>query len=96
MGWNRDEDLVQQMEERVKNVLIALNRYRTKYPSDPSIESVMTQIELVQTHLESNEWLTFEQKEAFNFNIVSGTPLEGDESLTNELYSIRNYASHSM
>jgi hypothetical protein len=96
MGWTRNEDLVQQMQLRVKNVLVTLNTYRVRYPSEASIESIMTQLELVEEHLESNEWLTFEQKEAFNFNSVSGTPLEADESLVNELYSIRNYAAHSM
>ena len=96
MGWTRDENLVQQMQERVKNVLVAINKYRMRFPENKQIESIMDQLELVQTHLESNEWLTFAQKEAFNFNIVSGTPLENDESLSNELYSIRNYAAHSM
>jgi hypothetical protein len=96
MSWKKDEALVLQMQERVKNVLVTLNKYRMRFPDNVQIESTMTQLELVLDHLESNEWLTFEQKEAFNFNIVSGTPLEMDESLMNELYSIRNYAAHSM
>jgi hypothetical protein len=91
-----DDPAVRDMQERVQNVLTALNKYRTRFPDDSAVESVLTQVELIQYHLDSGELLSYRQKDDFNFNSVANTKLEDDESLATELYSIRNYASHSM
>ncbi len=90
-----DQSIVS-MKERVRDALIALAQYRTDHPEDPKMESIMTQLEFVQEAIESEKSLTHAQKNALDFNLVEGTPLEHDEDLTRELYSIRNYAMNSL
>ncbi len=88
------EDTYAQMDERIRNVLTALNRYRADDLENARIESIMTQLELVADTLDARESFTHAQLRDFDFSLIEGTPFEEDENLSRELYSIRNFIEH--
>ena len=83
-----------QMDERIRNVLTTLNRYRAADLENARIESIMTQLEDVADALEARESFTHAQLRDFDFSLIEGTPFENDENLVRELYSIRNFIEH--
>jgi hypothetical protein len=88
------DDTYIQMEERIRNVLTAINRYRAQNLENTRIESVMTQLEQVSEILEERESFSHAQLRDFDFSLTEGSPLEADENLNRELYSIRNFIEH--
>ena len=86
----------EQMKERVRDVLTSLTRYRSKHLEDKRIEEIVTQLELIQSAIESGRMLAHAEKEALDFNLIEGTPLEHDEHLVTELYSIKNFAMNTL
>ncbi len=89
-----NEDTYAQMDERIKNILTTLNRYRSENLENVRIESIMTQLELVADALDERESFTHAQLRDFDFSLIEGTPFEDDENLSRELYSIRNFIEH--
>jgi hypothetical protein len=85
-----------EMLERVRNVLLTLTRYRSRHLDDARIEEIVTQLEAVQSVIESEGKMSREQKNALNFNLIEGTPLESNETLATELQSIRNFAMNAL
>lgn len=91
------EDASEQMQERITNVLTALNGYRAKSLDDPRIESIMTQIEHIQELLlEEGAWMSASEMRGLDFHLIEDTPMEGNEQLERELYAIRNYVEHKL
>lgn len=88
------DDTYAQMDERIQNVLMTLNRYRTKDLENRRIESIMTQLEKVVETLDARESFGHAQLRDFDFSQIEGTPFEDDENLSRELYSIRNFIEH--
>lgn len=88
------DDTYIQMEERIRNVLTAINRYRAQDLENRRIESIMTQIELVAQILEARDSFSHAQLRDFDFSQTEGSLLENDENLNRELYSIRNFIEH--
>jgi hypothetical protein len=83
-----------QMDERIRNVLTTLNRYRAADLENARIESIMTQLEQVADTLDARESFTHAQLRDFDFSLIEGLPFENDENLVRELYSIRNFIEH--
>jgi hypothetical protein len=96
MNTRREVGKREQMQERVRNALIAINGYRATRLEDARLESILTQLEHVQTALEESTYFSFSEIRGFDFHITEGTPLEGNEPLTRELYSIRNYVENAL
>jgi hypothetical protein len=90
------DESIENMKGRVTDVLAALARYRSRYPENAGIESIMTQVERVQDFFDRGRQLSSREQQDLDFSLVEGTPLEHDEHLVRELYSIRNYAMHSL
>ena len=88
------DDTYAQMDERIKNVLTTLNRYRAQDLENRRIESIMTQLEKVVDTLDARENFGHSQLRDFDFNQIEGMPFEDDENLSRELYSIRNFIEH--
>lgn len=88
------DDAYVQMEERIKNVLTTLNRYRAADLTNRRIESIMSQLERVSEALENRENFSHAELRDFDFNLIEGLPFEDDENLSRELYSIRNFIEH--
>lgn len=88
------DDTYTQMDERIRNVLTTLNRYRAADLENRRIESIMTQLERVADILDARENFTHAELRDFDFSMVEGLPFEDDENLTRELYSIRNFIEH--
>lgn len=88
------DDTYVQMDERIRNVLTTLNRYRAENLEDRRIESIMTQLESVVDTLNERESFSHGQLRDFDFSLIEGTPFEDDENLSRELYSIRNFIEH--
>jgi hypothetical protein len=88
------DDTYNQMDERILNVLTTLNRYRTQDLENRRIESIMTQLERVSDVLDARENFSHTELREMDFSLIEGTPFENDESLTRELYSIRNFIEH--
>ena len=88
------DDTYAQMDERIKNALTALNRYRAQDLENARIDSIMTQLERVADVLENRENFSHAQLRDFDFNLIEGTAFEDDENLSRELYSIRNFIEH--
>ncbi len=84
----------EQMDERIRNVLTTLNRYRAQNLEDRRIDSIMTQLEDVATALTERESFTHAQLRDFDFSLIEGMPFEDDANLSRELYSIRNFIEH--
>src|SRR4051812_40953824 len=87
-------DTYAQMDERIRNVLTTLNRYRSEDLENRRIESIMTQLERVAEILETRENFTHAELRDFDFSLIEGLPFEDDENLKRELYSIRNFIEH--
>ncbi|CAN5680643.1 hypothetical protein BH11PAT2_BH11PAT2_07780 [soil metagenome] len=85
------DDAIEQMQERITNVLTMLNTYRSQNLEDMRIESIMTQLERVQEKIEDNEHFTHREIQDLDFSLTEGSPIESNESLGRELYSIRNF-----
>jgi hypothetical protein len=92
----REEGKREQMQERIKNALISINHYRATRLEDVRLESMLTQIELVESAIENDTYFSAGDIRSFDFHIVEGTPIEGNEALTRELYSIRNYVENAL
>lgn len=88
------DDAYRQMDERIRNVLTTLNRYRAQNLEDRRIESIMTQLEDVAHALTERESFTHTQLRDFDFSLIEGLPFEDDANLARELYSIRNFIEH--
>lgn len=88
------DDTYVQMNERIKNVLTTLNRYRAADLDNRRIESIMTQLERVTDVLDERENFTHAELRNFDFSLIEDLPFENDENLTRELYSIRNFIEH--
>jgi hypothetical protein len=88
------DDAYVQIEERIRNVLTTLNRYRADDLENRRIESIMTQLELVADRLDSREDFSHVELRDFDFSLIEGAPFEEDENLSRELYSIRNFIEH--
>ena len=88
------DDTYIQMDERIRNVLTTLNRYRAADLENVRIESIMTQLEQVADALQERESFTHAQLRDFDFSLIEGLPFEDDENLARELYSIRNFIEH--
>jgi hypothetical protein len=88
------DDAYLQIEERIRNVLTTINRYRAADLENRRIESIMTQLEQVADALESREGFSHAQLRDFDFSLIEGLPFEQDENLSRELYSIRNFIEH--
>lgn len=88
------DDAYVQMNERIRNVLTTLNRYRAQDLGNRRIESIMSQLEQVLETLENRESFTHAQLRDFDFNLIEGLSFEYDENLSRELYSIRNFIEH--
>jgi hypothetical protein len=88
------DDAYVQMDERIRNVLTTINRYRAQNLEDRRIESIMTQLEEVADSLNERVSFSHTQLRGFDFNLIEGTPFEYDENLSRELYSIRNFIEH--
>lgn len=88
------DDTYAQMDERIRNVLTTLNRYRAADLENRRIESIMTQLERVIDVLDERESFTHAELRDFDFSQIEGLPFEDDENLTRELYSIRNFIEH--
>lgn len=88
------DDAYVQMDERIRNALTTLNRYRAQDLENKRIESIMTQLENVADALGAREQFTHAQLRDFDFSLIEGTPFEDDENLSRELYSIRNFIEH--
>lgn len=88
------DDTVRQMQERIQNVLTTLNKYRAQNLEDRRIEAVMTQLEDIAHKLEEGESFSYQELRELDFTLIEGTPLETNESLARELYSIRNFVEH--
>jgi hypothetical protein len=88
------DDTYVQMEERIRNVLTSLNKYRSQNLENARIESIMTQIEQAADTLGDRANFSHAQLRDFDFSLTEGTPLEHDENLNRELYSIRNFIEH--
>ena len=87
---------MEEMVERITNVLTTLNTYRMRDPMNAQIESVMTQLEMIRDYIQNGRHLTLAQQHELDFNIVANTPLEDDEVLSTELQSIRSFAFNSL
>lgn len=83
-----------QMDERIRNVLTTVNRYRAQDLENRRLESIMTQLEEVVEVLEERRSFSHAELRGFDFSLIENTPLEGDEHLERELYSIRNFIEH--
>ncbi len=90
------DEALENMKARVTDVLAVLAQYRSRYPDNAVIESVLTQVERVQDCLELGRRLSYSEKSQLDFSLVEGTPLERDEHLVRELYSIRNFAQNAL
>lgn len=88
------DDTYVQMDERIRNVLTALNRYRAADLENRRIESIMTQLERVADVLETRDNFTHAELRGMDFSQIEGLPFEDDENLVRELYSIRNFIEH--
>lgn len=88
------DDAYVQMDERIKNVLTTLNRYRAQDLENRRIEAIMSQLERVAEALENREHFTHAELRDFDFNLIEGLPFEHDQNLSRELYSIRNFIEH--
>lgn len=88
------DDTYVQMEERISNVLTALNRYRALDLENRRIESIMSQLEHLAEALENRENFSAEQLRDFDFQLIEGLPFEHDQHLARELFSIRNFIEH--
>ncbi|MEO6536839.1 MAG: hypothetical protein ABIT47_04035 [Candidatus Paceibacterota bacterium] len=85
------DDAIEQMQERITNVLVVLNKYRAQNLEDARIESIMTQLERVQEKMDEKEHFTHREIQDLDFSLTEGSPIENNESLGRELYSIRNF-----
>jgi len=93
----RREGEDEQMLERIRNALTALNNYRSKDLENRRIEYVMTQLEHIEELLqEEDAWLSASDVRALDFHLIEGTPMENNENLKRELYAIRNYVEHRL
>jgi hypothetical protein len=90
----RKDAAYDQMDERIRNVLTTLNRYRAQHLEDRRIDSIMTQLENVAEALDERVSFTHAQLRDFDFSLIEGTPFEEDANLSRELYSIRNFIEH--
>jgi hypothetical protein len=88
------DDAIEQMQERITNVLVVLNKYRAQHLEDARIESIMTQLERVQEKMEEKEHFTHREIQDLDFSLTEGSPIENNESLGRELYSIRNFINN--
>jgi len=79
-----------QLLERLTNCMTAVNRARAKHLEDARLESILTQLETAAERVESGEGYSFSERDALDFHLVEDTPLEGDASLVQELYSLKN------
>jgi hypothetical protein len=93
MAKPRDDAYVQ-MEERIRNVLTTINRYRAQHLENRRIESIMTQLEEVRDTLAARESFSHAVLRDFDFSLIEGLPFENDQNLSRELYSIRNFIEH--
>lgn len=96
----KDADGARQMQERIRNVLTTLNRYRAQHLENARIEWIMTQLEQVDDLLDAERsgdkgaWLTHQELRELDLHHIEGTPLEGNEPLGRELQSIRNFVEN--
>jgi hypothetical protein len=87
---------VRQVQERIRNVLGTLNRYRAQHLENARIEWIMTQLEQISELLGTDRWLTHQELRELDFHQVEGTPLEGNVPLERELQAIRNLVENKL
>ncbi len=92
----RDQERGEQMQVRIKNILTAINSYRAKNLEDVRIESIMTQLEHVQTAIEEDTYFSPGEIRGFDFHLIEDTPFENNQHMAQELYSIKNYVENSL
>lgn len=88
------EDTLRQMLERIQNVLTTINKYRAMDLENARLETMQSQLELVEERVRAGEGFTYKELSDLDFSLIEHTPLEGNESLVRELYSIRNFIEH--
>ncbi len=90
------DEVVEQMLERVGNVLTQLQSYRAQHLDDARLEDILTQLEHVQAVIQENGRFEYREKLALDFNLIEDSVLEGNEHLGRELYSIRNFVENAL
>lgn len=85
-----DESLAAQLTERIRNAITAVNRVRAKHLDNVRLESMLTQLEDAIDRIEQGRDYTYAERDALDFHLTEGSPLEGDLSLEQELYSLKN------
>lgn len=79
-----------QLIERFRNVVGSVNRVRAKHLDNARLESILTQLEDAIDRIETNKDYSYAERDALDFHLLEGSPLEGDVSLSQELYSLKN------
>lgn len=85
-----DASLVAQLTERFRNAIGAVNRARANHLDNARLESMLTQLEDALDRIEADRGYTYAERDALDFHQTEGTPLEGDLTLEQELYSLKN------
>lgn len=92
---NEDHDpLTRQLLERLTNAMTAVNRVRAHHLEDVRLENILSQLETAAECVAAGEGYNFSERDALDFHLVEGTPLESDTSLVQELYSLKNILDH--
>jgi hypothetical protein len=67
-----------------------VNRVRAKHLDNQRLERILTQLEDAVDRIENDRDYTYAERDALDFHLLEGSPLEGDISLSQELYSLKN------
>lgn len=90
------DEAVEQMRERISNVLTQLQAYRAQHLNDPRLEDILTQLEQIDAVIGEKGRLEYREKLALDFHLTEDSVVEGNEHLGRELYSIRNFVENNL
>lgn len=90
------DEVAEQMLERIGNVLAQLQSYRAQHLDDARLEDILTQLEHIEKVIEEKGRLEYREKLALDFHLTEDTVIEGNEHLSRELYSIKNFAENAL
>ena len=90
------DEVAEQMLERVGNVLGQLQKYRAEHLEDRRLEDILTQLERIEMLITEKGRLEYREKLALDFHLTEDTVLEGNEHLSRELYSIKNFVENAL
>ncbi|MDB5265329.1 MAG: hypothetical protein JWM39_42 [Parcubacteria group bacterium] len=90
------DEVAEQMLERIANVLVHLQAYRAQHLDDPRLEDILTQLEYVEEKIEEKGRFEYKEKLALDFHLTEDSVIEGNEHLSRELYSIKNFVENAL